>query len=124
MNETLESCMCDVIKVRLKGSDGTRSWKVNQPLNITAAERPILKLGLPNLRGSLYFILLLVASPIFRRIFMTSHMTLSSASPYFLFIYYYHIYPIIYPAIYYIFFYLSIHINCISYYLSFIYPNI
>ncbi len=39
----------------------------------------ILKLGLPNFKWSFYFILLLVASLLFRRIFMTSIMALSSA---------------------------------------------
>ena len=54
---------------------------IGQPLNIkTAVKRPILQLGLPNFRWSFFFILLLVASLLFRRIFMTSHMTLSSAS--------------------------------------------
>ncbi len=58
-----------------------RSGKGNQPLNFkTAVERPILKLGLPNIRFSFYFISLLVACLFIRRIFMTSHMTLSSAS--------------------------------------------
>ena len=53
----------------------------NQPLNIkTAVERPILKLGLPNCRWSFYSILLLVASFLFKRIFMTSYMLLSIAS--------------------------------------------
>ncbi len=43
--------MCDVIKIRLKRSIGTRSRKENQPINIkTSVERPILKLGLPNFR--------------------------------------------------------------------------
>ena len=43
--------MCDVIKARLKRMDPTRSGKENQPL-ITKkpVERPILKLGLPNVR--------------------------------------------------------------------------
>ena len=73
--------MCNVIKIRLKRRDATISGKGDQPLNIkTAVERLILKLGLSNFRWSLYIILLLVASPLFRRIFMTSHMTLSSAS--------------------------------------------
>ncbi len=72
--------MCDVIKIHLKRRITTRSWKGNQLLNIeTAAERPILKLGLPNFRWSFYFFILLVAFLLFRRIFMTSHMTLSSA---------------------------------------------
>ncbi len=79
--EALEIVICDVIKIRLKRMDATRSEKGNQPLNIkTAVKRPISKLGLPNFRWSLYFILLLVASLIFVRIFMTSRMTLSSAS--------------------------------------------
>ncbi len=55
--------MCDVIKIRLERRIATRSGKRNQPLYIkTAAERPILRLGLPNFRWSFYFILLLVAS--------------------------------------------------------------
>ncbi len=34
--------MCDVIKIRLKRRNATRSGKRNQPLNIkTAVERPI-----------------------------------------------------------------------------------
>ena len=73
--------MCDVIKIRLKMRDATRSGRGNQPLNIkTAVECPILKLGLSNFRCSFYLILFLVASILFRRIFMTSHMPLSSAS--------------------------------------------
>ncbi len=77
----LESVMCDVIKIRLKRWIETRSGKGNQPLNIkTAVEWPILKLRLPNLRWSFYLILFLVASLLYRRIFMRSHMTLSSAS--------------------------------------------
>ncbi len=79
--ESLESKICDVIKIRLKRRDATRSGKGNQPLNIkTSVGRPILKLGLPNFRLSFYFILLLVASLYFRCIFMTSHMKLSSVS--------------------------------------------
>ncbi len=59
----------------------TTSGKGNQPLNMkAAAELPILKLGLTNFRWSFYFILLLVASLLFRRIFMTRHITLSNAS--------------------------------------------
>ena len=51
MDEALECVMCDVIKIRLKRRDTTRSGKGNQSLNIkTAVERPILKLGLPNFR--------------------------------------------------------------------------
>ena len=70
--EALERVMCDVIKIRQKRRIATRSGKGNQPLNIkTAVERPILKLRLPNFRWSFYFILLLVASLLFRRIFMT-----------------------------------------------------
>ena len=80
-NEAMESVMCDVIKIRLKRRYATRSGKGNQLLNIrTAVEGPVLKLGLPNFKWSFYFILLLVASLLFSRIFMTSHMTLSSAS--------------------------------------------
>ncbi len=72
--------MCDVIKIRLKRRIASRSGKGSQPLNIkTAVERLILKLGYPNRRWSFYFILLLVASHHFGRIFMTSHMTLSGA---------------------------------------------
>ena len=72
--------MCDVIKIRLKSRITTRSGKRNQPLNIkTAVEMPILKLGLPHFSWSFYFILFLVVSLLFGRIFMTSHMALSSA---------------------------------------------
>ncbi len=43
--------MCDVIKIRIKRRDATRSEIGNQPRNIeTAVEQPILKLGLPNFR--------------------------------------------------------------------------
>ncbi len=73
--------MCDVMKIRLKRRIATRSGKGNQPLNIkTAIEQLILKLGYLNFLLSFYFILLLIASLLFRRIFMTSHMKLSSAS--------------------------------------------
>ena len=73
--------MCDVIKIRLKRRIATRSGKGNQPLSIKASvERPLVKLELPNFRWSFYLILLTVASLLFRRIFMKSHMTLSSAS--------------------------------------------
>ncbi len=68
--------MCDVIYIRLKRRIEMRIGKGNQLLNIkTALKKPILKLKLLN------FILLFVASIPFRRILMTSHMTLSSASP-------------------------------------------
>ncbi len=80
--EALENVMCDIIKIRLKRRIATRSGKGNQLLNIkTAVKRPILKLRLPNFWWSFYFILLLVASLLFRRIFMMSHMKLSSTSP-------------------------------------------
>ncbi len=73
--------MCNVIKIRVKRRNATRSRKGNQPLNIiTTVERPISKLGLPNFSWSFYSILLFVASLLFRRIFMTSHMTLFSVS--------------------------------------------
>ena len=73
--------MCDVINIRLKRRIAMRIGKGNQLLNIkTAMERPILNLGLPNFRWGFYFTLLLVASLLFRRIIMTSHMTLSNAS--------------------------------------------
>ena len=73
--------MCDAIKIRLKRRIVTRSGKGNQLQNIkTAIERPILKLGLPNFRWSFYFIVLHVASILFRRIFMTSYMTLLNTS--------------------------------------------
>ena len=45
-----------------------------------AVERPILKLWLPNFRWSFYSILFNVATLLFISIFMTSHMTLYSAS--------------------------------------------
>ncbi len=58
----------DVINIVLKRRYATRIWKENKPLYIkTAVERPILKLGLPNVRWSFYFILLFVASLLFRR---------------------------------------------------------
>ena len=73
--------MCDVIKIRLKRRIATRSGKGNQPLNIkTAVEWPISKLGLTDFRWSFYLILLFIPSLLFRHIFMTSHMTLFSAS--------------------------------------------
>ena len=44
--------MCDVIKMRLKRRDATRSGKVNQPLIIkTAVKRSILKLGVSNIKN-------------------------------------------------------------------------
>ncbi len=53
--------MCDVIEICLRRRYATRNGKENQPLNIKkAAERPILKLGLPNFSWSFYLILLLV----------------------------------------------------------------
>ncbi len=71
--------MCDVIILRLNRRIAMISGKGNQPLNIkTAVELPILKLRLPNFRSSFIFILLLVASLLFRRIIMTSHITLSA----------------------------------------------
>ena len=79
--------MCDFIEICLKRRYATRNGKENQPLNIkTPVERPILELGLPNFRLIIYLILLLVASLLFRRIFMTSHMTLSNASSIHLFV--------------------------------------
>ena len=67
-SEALKSVTCDVIKINLKRRIASRSWKGNQLLNIkTAVERPILKLELQNFRWSFYFILLLVASLLFRR---------------------------------------------------------
>ena len=71
--------MFDVIKIRLKRRYATRRRKGNQPLNIKT-ERPFLKLGLPNFRWSFNSILLLVVTLLFRRIFLTSNMTLSCAS--------------------------------------------
>ncbi len=57
--EALESGMCNVIKIRLKSKDATRSGKGNQPLNIkTAVEWKIV----PNFRWNFYSILFLVAS--------------------------------------------------------------
>ncbi len=81
VGKALESVMCEVIKICIKRRIAARSSKGNQPLNIkTDVERPILKLGLSNSRWSFYFILFLVATLLFRRIFMTSHTTFSSAS--------------------------------------------
>ncbi len=76
-----KNIICDVIKKPLKRRAATRSGKENQPLDIkTAFERPILTLGFTNHRWSFYFILFFVASLLLRRIFKTSHMTLSIAS--------------------------------------------
>ncbi len=73
--------MYDVIKINLKRRYATRSSKGNQPLNIkTAAERPILKLGLPNFRCSFYFYFTTRCNPPFKTYFMTLHMTFSRAS--------------------------------------------
>ncbi len=75
-------------KIRLKRRIATKSGNGNQPLNIkTTVELPISKLGLPNFRWSFYFILLLVAFLLFRRIFMTSHMIYSSPSSFFFIIF-------------------------------------
>ncbi len=49
--EALESVMCDVIKICLKGRIATRSRNANQPLIITTSvPRSILRVGLPNFR--------------------------------------------------------------------------
>ncbi len=79
--EALESVMCDVIKIRLKRRDATRSGKGNHPLNIkTAVDWPILKIGLQNFKGSFYSIFFSL-HPSFLDVFlMTSHMPLSCAS--------------------------------------------
>ncbi len=79
--EVLESVLCDVIKIRLKRRDATRN-KVKQNLH--------LKFGNPSFKidRSISVLIfsgwfpfpLLVTILLFRRIFMTSHMTLSSAS--------------------------------------------
>ncbi len=64
--------MRDIIKIRLKRRIATRRSKENWPLNIkTDAKWPILKLRLPNLRFSFYFILLLVVFLLFKRIYIT-----------------------------------------------------
>ncbi len=79
--EALESGMCAAIKICLKRRHASRIGNENQLLNIkTYVERPILKLGLPIFRWSFYFILLLIESLLFKSIFKTSHMPLSSAS--------------------------------------------
>ena len=58
--EALESAMCDVIKIRLKRRNATRSGKGNKPQNIkSVVEMPFLKLGLPNFRWSFYFFITL-----------------------------------------------------------------
>ncbi len=76
--EALESVMCDVIKIRLKRRDATRILRC-----IAYIGDPSFKIG----RSTFVLIFsgwfpfpLLVAILLFRRIFMTSHMTLSSAS--------------------------------------------
>ncbi len=78
LGEALESVMCDVLKIRLKRRDATRIKKLQ------------LKFGNPSFKTGRYRSVLifsgwfpfpfLVAILLFRRIFMTSHMTLSSAS--------------------------------------------
>ena len=74
--------MCDVIKIRLRRRIASRSGKGNQLLYIkTAVGRvAIFKARIAKFMLSFYFILLRVVSLLFKRIFMTSHMTLSSAS--------------------------------------------
>ncbi len=70
----LESAMCDFIKISLKRRIATRTGKENQPLSIkTAVERPILKQVLQNFRWNFYFILLVVASLLYRRVFLWRH---------------------------------------------------
>ena len=73
--------MCDVIKIRLKWRDATRS-KIKYKLHLKFGN-PSMKIG--RSRAVLIFsgwfpFQLLVAILLFRRIFMTSHMTLSCAS--------------------------------------------
>ena len=52
-----------------KKKDLNEKWKKNQPLNIKSYRAANLNLGLSNFRWSFYFILFLVASLLFRRIF-------------------------------------------------------
>ncbi len=66
--------MCDAIKIDLKRRIATRSGNGNQPPNNKTAAN--YKARIIKFRWSFYFILFLL----FIRIFMTSHMTLSSAS--------------------------------------------
>ncbi len=74
--EVLKSVICDVIKIRVRRRDATINRKGNQPLNIkTGVERPILKLGLSNFRWIFYFILLLVASLLYRHFYDVTHDT-------------------------------------------------
>ncbi len=80
-NEAPRGVMCDVIKISLKIRISTKGGKGNQQLSIKTAERPAnFKARITKFRWSFYFILLLVATLLFTRIFMTSHRTLSSAS--------------------------------------------
>ncbi len=79
--EALESVMCEVIKIRLKSRNATRN-KFKLKLHLKLGN-PSFKIG----RSAAILIFsgwfpfpLLVAILLFRRIFVTSHMTLSSAS--------------------------------------------
>ncbi len=88
-SEALESAMSDDMKIGMKRRISTRSGKGNQLLNIkTAVERPILKIGIPNFEFLFY--LTSYCIPHFRVIFMTSHMTPSSALRFCTNVYFHH----------------------------------
>ncbi len=79
--EELESVMCDVINIRLKRRDAARS-KIEHKFHPKFGN-PSFKIGRSTaalLFSALFLFPLLVASLLFRHMFMTSHMTLSSAS--------------------------------------------
>ncbi len=55
--EALDSIMCDVVKIRLKRRNATKSGKGNKLLNSKSAVKlPILNQGIPNVRWRLTFI--------------------------------------------------------------------
>ncbi len=71
--------MCKVIKILLKRRDAMRSWKGNQPPNNkTTLERLILKLVLPSIMLSFYFILLLVESLLLDVFYDVTHATITN----------------------------------------------
>ncbi len=75
------ACVTSCHKITSKEEGSNEKWERKPAAKYyTAVERPILKLGLSNFRWSFYFTLLLVAPILFRRVFRTSHMTLSIAS--------------------------------------------
>ena len=77
--EALESVMCDVIKIRLKRRIAMRS-KIKAQLKFGYPSFKICRSITVSIFSGWFPFPLLVAINLFRRIFMTSHMTLSSVS--------------------------------------------